>query len=329
MYYSVAGRTVLIEAFDDWSLSAVSKLFAGWFLTSLSQSTTHKPDLTLRIRCGPTPPLVPPGLNVFEIALGGKCHTDDSYFYLKFDNSLIVFGGDTFADVDLWVDQPYDVSSAKVVQLISHALSPALRRCGVFEIHSAGVIPPGCSRAMMILGPSGSGKSTLSSRLAKCGWRYLSDDILLLQDCGKSLKVGAFRRFFALTAETLAAVDLPQEFLNESSEVVKERITPQEHFDSDPIEQATPGYMIFTHVTREPQSRVVSLNSAEAMTRLLRLCPWASYDEPTSEEHLRILARLANTTSAFALHAGTDILNEPTLAAHLIQQTIGETAFVE
>jgi len=86
--------------------------------------------------------------------------------------------------------------------------------------------------------------------------------------------------------------------------------------------------MIFTNVTREPRSRLVSLASAEAMTRLLRLCPWASYDKPTSEEHLRILARLANTTSAFALNAGTDILNEPTLAADLIQQTIGEPAFV-
>ena len=329
MYYSVAGRTVLIEAFDDWSFSAVSQLFAGWFLTPLSQSTTHIPDLTLRIRCGSTPPSVPTGLTVFEIALGGTCHTDNSSFYLKFDNSLIVFGGETSADVDLWVDQPYDVSSAKVAQLISHALSPALRRCGVFEIHSAGVIPPDRTRAMMILGPSGSGKSTLTARLAKCGWRYLSDDILLLQDCGNNLKVGGFRRFFALTVETLAVVDLPQAVLNESSGTAKGRITPQDHFDSDPIEQATPGFMIFTNVTGELQSRLVSLTSAEAMIRLLRLCPWASYDKPTSEEHLRILGRLANTTSAFALHAGTDILNEPTLAADLIHQTIGEPAFVE
>ena len=328
MYYSVAGRTVLIEAFDDWSFSAVSQLFAGWFLTLLPQSTTHKPDLTLRIRCGQTPPSVPTGLTVFEIALGGRCHTDNSSFYLRFDNSLVVFGSDTSAAVDLWVDQPYDLSSAKVAQLICHALSPAMRRCGVFEIHSAGVIPPGRTMAMMILGPSGSGKSTLTSRLAKCGWRYLSDDVLLLLDSGIDLKVGAFRRFFALTAETLSAVDLPQGVLNESSGAAKETIIPREHFDSDPIEQATPGYMIFTNVTREPRSRLVSLASAEAMTRLLRLCPWASYDKPTSEEHLRILARLANTTSAFALNAGTDILNEPTLAADLIQQTIGEPAFV-
>src|SRR4030095_1780841 len=269
---------------------------------------------------------VPTGLTSFEIALGGKCHTDDSAFYLKFEDSLIGFGNGTSARVDLWVDQPYDVASAKVAQLISHALSPALRRAGVFEIHSGGVIPPGSSRAIMILGPSGSGKSTLTSRLAKCGWRYLSDDILLLQDCGTNLKVGSFRRFFALTAETLAAVDLPQVVRNDLSGAMKERITPQKHFDVDPIEQATPGHMIFTNVTRESKSSLVSLTSAQAMTRLLRLCPWASSDKPTSEEHLRILARLANTTLAFAPQAGTDILNEPTLAADLIHQSITEPA---
>jgi hypothetical protein len=155
MTYLVAGRILLIEAYDDWSVSAVSQIFARWFLTALPNQSTNESDVTVRIRCGATPPSLPTDLTGFDIGFGGTCHTDNSSYYVKFDRSLIVFT-DRTSEVDLWVDHPCDVSSAKVTQLISHALSPALRRCGVFEIHSAGVVPPGHDRAVMFAGPSGS-----------------------------------------------------------------------------------------------------------------------------------------------------------------------------
>jgi len=327
MAYSVAGRVLLIEAYDDWSVEAVSQVFARWFLTPLPKQRTNESDVTVRIRCGATPPLLPTGLTVFDIGFGGTCQTDDLSYFIKFDRSMIIFTGRT-SEVDLWVDQPYDVSSPNVTQLISHALSPALRRCGIFEIHSAGVIPPGHDKAIMFAGPSGSGKSTLTSQLARSGWRYLSDDILLLQNLENEIRVGPLRRFFALTGETLEAVKLSQTVRRESTGFWKARITPHEHFDSAPIEEATVGSIIFPNITREQRSSLLRVTPAETMTRLLRLCPWASYDKPTSAEHLSILARLSNSDSAFVLNAGTDVLNEPQLTAELIQECISEPVLV-
>ncbi len=323
MFYSVAGRTVLIEPFDDWSTLAVSNLFAGWFLTSIPNDTARAPDATIRIRCGVSPPPVPVGLTSFQIAHGGTCHTNNSIYYLELDGSLVVFGGNSPAEVDLWVKEPYEFKSAQVGHLLSHALSPALRRCHLFEIHSAGVVPPNRDLAIMFVGPSGSGKSTLTSLLAGCGWSYLSDDILLLRERGQNIEAQAFRRFFALTGETIAASKLQPTRFGQSS---KERVIPQDHFSSSQIESAIPGAIVYPTVTREATSRIVPLTPQESMTRILRFCPWASFDRPTSAEHLRVLGRLANATSAFELLAGTDLLNEPKLAAELVLSCVEETA---
>jgi hypothetical protein len=324
MYYSVAGRTVLIDAYDDWSANVVSHVFAGWFLTLLSRQPDPGADTTLRIHCGVTPPPIPSGLTTYSITNGGSCYTDDHIYYLKFDGSLVVFGPGPARVVDLWVDKPYELPSSTVVQLVSHALSPALRRSGVFEIHSAAVIPPDHQKAIMIAGPSGCGKSTLTSQLARCGWRYLSDDILLLKEVERTIEVWAFRRFFALTADTVAAVKLSRVNVKEVAGA-KERVSPQEHFETDPVEHALPGTIIFPTVTREANSHLTRLTSTQTMTRLLRLCPWASYDKPTSLGHLRMLGSLAHSTSAFELLAGTNILDDPKLAAEVIYSVISES----
>jgi hypothetical protein len=83
------------------------------------------------------------------------------------------------------------------------------------------------------------------------------------------------------------------------------------------MEQSQPGAIVFPTVSGQSQSHLKLLTPAETMSRLLRLCPWASYDKGTSLEHLRMLGRLANGTRAFALSAGTDILNDSNLTAQI------------
>jgi len=327
MLFSVAGRTVLITAYDNWSSEAVSQVFACWFIDSISNELGLIPDATIAIRCGVSPPAVPDRLSSFDITNDGTCFTDHQTYYAKFGESLVMFGPGNAAEVSLWVDQQYDVASSTTVQLLSHALSPALRRCGVFEIHSAAVIPAGHQGALMIAGPSGSGKSTLTSQLAQCGWRYISDDIVLLREVQQRLEVSAFRRFFALTEKTIAAAGLAQ---TESSSPfpAKVRVKPEEHFEQAPVERANPATILFPSITSEERTRIFSLTSAETMRRLLRLCPWSSFDRQTSTDHMRVLGNLANSTKAFDLFSGRDVIENPQLAAAAIYDCIGEPALI-
>lgn len=322
MFYTVAGRTVLIEAHDEWSINAVSQLFSGWFLNSISADNDGSCDATIRVHCGVSSPSIPTSLTSFEIAHGGTCHTDNQSFYIEINGSLVHFSADN-PQVDLWVKEPYDIAVPIVAQLLSHALSPTLRRCHIFEIHSAGVVSPRSDLAVMIAGPSGSGKSTLTSLLASCGWSYLSDDILLLRETDQNIEAVPFRRFFALTATTIAAANIQSSGVVRSA---KERITPQDHFSSTQVQAAIPRAIFFTSVAHEQSSRVVPLTAKDSMTRLLRLCPWASYDKPTSVEHLRVLGRLANSTAAFELYAGADLLEKPSRADQLVHSVFSETA---
>jgi hypothetical protein len=315
--YTIAGRRILIEAEDDWSAGTVSNLFKGWFLSPLATNGGVLPDATIRIRVSGLPPQIPNGLYKFSVPERGICHTDGQIFHLDFNGSLIVIGPGTSRNVDVWLTQRYEPGSRILAQIVSQAFAAVLRRCELYELPSAGVVPPSSDKAILIAGPSGSGKSTLTMQLAACGWSYLSDDTLLLANDQQRLEVYALRQFFALTTETIAALRLSQLTVPSRTVAIKERVTPQDLFPASQINRARPGAIFFPLLTHKTVTEVRRLTAAEAMTRLLRLCPWAGYDKPTAGKHLRVLGDLSKECVAFDFHAGTDVLDRRGLAADL------------
>jgi hypothetical protein len=51
------------------------------------------------------------------------------------------------------------------------------------------------------------------------------------------------------------------------------------------------------------------LTQAETMTRLLRACPWATYDTSIAGANLKLLSSLARQANGFNLSAGRDLLD--------------------
>lgn len=315
--YTIAGRRILIEAHDAWSAESVADLFSGWVLNPLAVNGSAPPDVTLEIRSDIPSPPIPDGLFEFEIPEGGVCYTDGSTLYLDFNGSRVVIGPGLARHVHVWVKEQYNLGSKVLAQIISQAFSAALRRSGLFEFHSAGLVPPGHDKAVLIAGGSGTGKSTLTLQLAACGWRFLSDDTLLLEKRDQTIEVHALRKFFALTPDTITAVRLPQLEPALAAGIFKERVTPQDLFPECQIQRSRPGAIFFPTLSYEAESRVQKLTAAETMGRLLRLCPWAAYDKPTANEHLSVLSALARESTAFDLFAGTDLLEDQTRAAYL------------
>jgi hypothetical protein len=91
------------------------------------------------------------------------------------------------------------------------------------------------------------------------------------------------------------------------------------------VPTATPRVLCFPVITGEGESRVESVGQAEAMMRLVGMCPWSSYDLAAARDHLRLLGRLVRQCKLFTLHAGRDIFDSPVRAGRLLAALASES----
>lgn len=300
-FYAVAGRLLFVESFDLDLATLIERLFAGWQLTPVS-SPDRTPDITITFTCGELPQ-IPAGLNEFEVAEGGRCFSAGDNYYLSFTNSLLHVGDYKDAvDVSVFITKIPSPSAAELARVTSFAVCAALRRFGIFELHSAGVVMPDSDIGVVIIGPSGSGKSTLTSQLARSGWSYLSDDELLLSLNGEEIEARGFRSFFALA---------------DSKATLKNCFEPTDAFAAPRADKVAPRYVFFTKISGADETQLKELTQAETMSRLIRACPWATYDTAIAGSNLELLSRLARQAKGFNLMAGTDLL-DPDRASRII-----------
>lgn len=318
-FYAVAGRLLFIENIDPRLSALIDRLFAGWQLTPLSFSD-RSADIRIEFFCCDSKPHIPINLQQFEIADGGRCHSYQDGFYLETGDSLMHLENGAPVSVRVWFEKLPVLGDPVAGRVSSFAVCAALRRFGLFELHSAGMVHPDSEKGVLIVGPSGRGKSTLALQLAMSGWSYLSDDEVLLSLVDGVVKVSGFRGYFAVNgADALAAgIGLPGGMNN----LYKTCFEPEAVFSARRRKNATPAVLFFTSVTGKPETRLDRLTPAESMTRLIRACPWASYDRSIAGANLKVLSKLARQTSAFDLHAGRDLL-EPGYASHLLSQYAG------
>lgn len=312
--YAVAGRFISIEADDGQLAELFHRYFGGWHVQLVSGRDPVQPDVRIRVRTSGNPPSPPSDLESFEVAEGGVCRTDACSYFFANNESVVRAGKHEPPTVEVWFGHsPADRERAAMARLIFNASMTAMRRCGLFELHSAGVVTPD-GAGVLIIGPSGSGKSTLATQLTAAGWHYLSDDSLLLYREEEVVHARALRRVFALSDETFSVSGIgDRESL--TTEVLpfdplKKRFEPQSVFPDAFREVCEPRLLLFSQITREPESHTRALSLSETMAQLIRMCPWACYDKPSAETHLNVLAALARQARGFELRAGTDLFGD-------------------
>jgi hypothetical protein len=325
--YAVAGRFVCVEADDPEAAELFRRFFGGWHFERVEDAEAPAPDATIRVSPG-VPPPPPEGLDSFETSGGGYCYTDGRTYIFERDGSAVrAIGGRRGVEVWIGRDEASRERSA-LARLVFEATMVALRRCGLFELHAAGVVEPESGGGFLVVGPSGSGKSTLATQLASVGWRYLSDDALLLRGGAEMVEACALRREFAVTEQTVAAGVLEgfEGLLGEPVpfDPLKRRFKPHTIFPEGFSESCVPRAIFFPVITNEPESRARRLKQAETMRGLLRMCPWACYDRPAAATHLGLLARLARQAAGFELHAGRDLLGDAVYSADYLRGLVGK-----
>ena len=156
--YAVAGRFLFVQSSDLQLAAQIEQLFAGWQLTPVG-FPAPTPNIKISFSLSESLPEVPEGLHQFAIADGGHCHTTNDGFYLSFDNSLVRLQGNDPVDVSVNIRKIPVATAAELARVTSFAVCAALRRVGIFELHSAGVVVPNTEAGVVISGslppPSG------------------------------------------------------------------------------------------------------------------------------------------------------------------------------
>ncbi len=316
--YTIAGRSLSIEASDELSASLAQNFLRDFHLEPVDLTTP--PDYSIFISSQTAVPSVPNGLDTFEVAFG-HCSTDGQRYYLAVEDSLIIVEANASLSVCVG-----NTSRARhplaLVNLLAYVLEISLRRSGLYQLHGAGVELPGTKAAALILGASGSGKSTLTALLASRGWSYMTDDALLLNDEDSVIKARGIRKFFAASQVTLASSSLLNrpEVLGGTmlSDPNKRRLEPAVAFPGQFVTSCKPSALFFSSISQQARTEVLPITQAETMSRLIRSNPWASYDRLTAKNHLRVLSRLSTQCRAYSFRAGLDLLSDPLLAETLL-----------
>lgn len=320
-FYEIAGRLLSLEVDAEWAARFADSYLDLLRLSPASPAAETRADLAFNISTAAPPPL-PRGLETFAVP-GGLCHADPRSYFLEVCGSRIDVAPREERRVTVWLGASEQARRRNaLITVIAYALPAALRRCGLYDLHACGMVEPATGAGFVFPGASESGKTSLAVRLAASGWGFMSDDQLLVSDGPGGVEARGLRRPFQTSADALAGCALPR--LEEAlgvrvpNDPEKRKLSPAVLFPGRLAARALPRVLCFPAVSGERRSRVEPLGQAEAMTRLVRMCPWASYDASGARAHLRLLAGLARQCRTYALRAGRDIFDDPAGAARLL-----------
>lgn len=179
-----------------------------------------------------------------------------------------------------------------------------LGRMGRALVHAAAVVPPG-GGAWLLVGDTHAGKTTTTANLVRAGWRYVSDDhVVLHRDA----------------AGRIAVEGLPRPFhLDEGYEegVVHRRrgsTDARERFPGAWCRTAPLAGLLFPRVQADEPTALGPAGAGDALTALLRQSPWLLADRGCAPRVLALL-REAALLPAHALRLGMDTYADPPLLA--------------
>lgn len=207
---------------------------------------------------------------------------------------------------------------APVMWLTLWSLNLFLRCYHFFPLHAAALTRNG-GPGLIATGASGSGKSTLACNLLQEGWKFLSDDTVLLHPSTDGIDVYAFRTNFSLREDSRALFpDLLSHGRERPTGERKHWIPVRTLYPEQATDRCTPHILLFPELSDRAESRLVPVSPVEALHGLVGQSALVRFRRDWAEEHLALLVRLTHQAQSFKLEAGQDLLEHPSHSHHLL-----------
>lgn len=180
MLVVVDKATVALASDDERVLAEWQQLFAGHLAMA---SADGGADIFLSLRLCQTLPPLPPDAPFFEEQAGAGLPLR-AYRLAQNQILLSLLDG---SQIRLAPEQPAAtirttarvLAAGRLEDLTTIALAPLLRRHGYYMVHAFAAARAG--GALLLVGGSGRGKTSTGLNLVTHGWRYLGNDVILLQ----------------------------------------------------------------------------------------------------------------------------------------------------
>ena len=310
---------------DDWSEDIGRRFFGSFHLEKIPISHSRSPDCFITLRRD-DPPSIFEVMRSFKVQRG-ICHSDGDRLILEVDGSVIFIDSELPGNATVWFGSSDHARRPGLIEnVLSYLLPAALRRCRLYEIHAAGVVEPDSGTGFLLIGESSSGKSSLTVRLAGSGWKYLSDDMVVVNATNADVEAIALRRVFSVSPSSIAPCELPRlaEALGRTvrSHPDKRRLEPSIVFPGKFIETCSPRVLCFLSIEDREESRLLPISHSAAMIRLMKHCAWSCYDESGAHTFIETLGKLVRQTRCYTLSSGRDILAQPSLSAKILGEAV-------
>jgi hypothetical protein len=200
-----------------------------------------------------------------------------------------------------------------------------LRPLGIYSLHAAGLAPTD-GKGVLLAGAPGSGKSTLTIGVIRQGWKYLSDDAVLLREGAEGVEALGCRRSFyidAVRSPDYSDLSLGKESLDSNGRG-RRRVEISEVFGRQYVRRCVPRVVIFPRIKSRDQSTLIPMDHVSALGVLLSQSAPQLFDRGTMGAHLELLKRLLQQSEVYELGAGRDLYRKPAKLIQLLRETRGE-----
>jgi hypothetical protein len=185
-----------------------------------------------------------------------------------------------------------------------------IRPHGLYTLHANGLAKD--EVGLLIVGNSGSGKSTTALSLIKQGWKYLSDDVLLIRERPQGVEAIAFQRGFSFDPKLANSFPELSCHLEKASFNGNKRFLNMESIYADSFQSSCfPKVLIFPGIVSQDRSELIPIDRAEALILLAGSSGGIMVDKEMVEKQMGVLKRLVYQTTVYRLLAGRDLCEEP------------------
>ena len=317
--YSLCGVTVEVEGADPGQAARIQALWGTCFSLRKGCLSARAPAVHLHFKSAEhsmdrSPKrrmfFQSPNLSVFKTAAGFCLQCGASALDLDLPRSR----GDGVLDESFWSLEPNDQREFFLLGFLM-----LFRRHGLYGLHANGVVKQ--DAGYLIAGSSGNGKTTLTLALVHEGWRYLSDDALVLRTTSSGIEAQAFRRGFSCTHET--ATRFPKLRALDDTRTVKMRddkrlVDIDSLFPDRFTARCQPQLLLFPQIDRDRRSRLFPLGATEAMMALIQQSPGILIDRRDVRAQMDVLKRLLDQAQSYRLFLGLDVYQEPAAVSDLL-----------